>query len=369
MYTDFITHAASANYEFVTLEDLASRITAQEKASIDYTTSGNTITATVTPNAAAPDVGEMALNVVNGGTQVIQNVTNWYAYNSQELFLPRNGGTFTINLGATQDNVTHIASLPMRADLLSVTGNGQNLSFSVVGSGDMLVDLAQAVTPVVTGATVSSLSGNQLHLSLVGSGQHDVTIQLPAVPPSEVVSSVALSADSGASASDFITNVAAQTISGTLSAPLAAGDVVKVSLDNGTTWQTATAATGAATFSLSGVTLAGSNTLIARVENTAGLASAALTKAYVLDQTPPTAPSTPALTATSDNGASNTDNATSVATPTFTGTAEAGSTVTLLDGRRRQSARAWPIRAPAPGPSPPRRWRPALTASPLQRRM
>ena len=256
--------------------------------------------------------------------------------------------------------MTHIASLPMRADLLSVTGNGQNLSFSVVGSGDMLVDLAQAVTPVVTGATVSSLSGNQLHLSLVGSGQHDVTIQLPAVPPSEVVSSVALSADSGASASDFITNVAAQTVSGTLSAPLAAGDVVKVSLDNGATWQTATAATGAATFSLSGVNLSGSNTLIARVENTAGLASAALTKPYVLDQTPPATPSTPALTATSDNGASNTDNATSVATPTFTGTAEAGSTVTLLDGTATPigtgvadpSTGAWTITAStlAPGP-------------------
>ena len=62
----------------------------------------------------APDVGDMALNVVDGGTEVIKSVTNWYAYNSQELFLPRKGGTFTVNLGATQDSVTHIASLPTR---------------------------------------------------------------------------------------------------------------------------------------------------------------------------------------------------------------------------------------------------------------
>ena len=110
------------------------------RRSINYTTSGNTITATVTPDPTAPDVGEMALNVVNGGTDVIQNVTNWYAYNSQELFLPRNGGTFTINLGATQDNVTHIASLPMRADLLSVTGDGRNLSFSITGDGQVVLD-------------------------------------------------------------------------------------------------------------------------------------------------------------------------------------------------------------------------------------
>ncbi len=91
MYTDFIAMAAAKGYEFVTLEDLASRIQAQERANVDYTTSGNTITATVTPDPAAPDVGEMSLNVINGGSQVIQNVTNWYAYSSTELFLPRDG--------------------------------------------------------------------------------------------------------------------------------------------------------------------------------------------------------------------------------------------------------------------------------------
>ena len=178
MYTDFIAQAYGAGYEFVTLEDLASRIVAQQKAHIDYTTVGNTITATVTPDPTAPDVGEMSLNVVNGGTQVIQNVTNWYAYNAQELFLPRNGGTFTINLGATQDDVTHIASLPMRGDLLSVTGDGLNLSFSMVGEGDVIIDLGGTSTPVVTGATIASLVGDLLDLALTGLGQHDVTIHV-----------------------------------------------------------------------------------------------------------------------------------------------------------------------------------------------
>ena len=162
MYTDFIAQAYADDYEFVTLEDLASRIVAQQKAHIDYTTIGNTITATVTPDPTAPDVGEMALDVVNGGTQVIQNVTNWYAYNAQELFLPRNGGTFTINLGTTQDDVTHIASLPMRGDLLSVTGDGLNLSFSMVGDGNVSSISPGPQTPVVTGATIVSQVGDQL---------------------------------------------------------------------------------------------------------------------------------------------------------------------------------------------------------------
>ena len=267
MYTNVIAQAYADNYEFVTLEDLASRIAAEQKASINYTTVGNTITATITPDPTAPDVGEMALNVINGGTDVIQNVTNWYAYNSQELFVPRNGGTFVINLGTTQGNVTHIASLPMRADLLSVTGDGLNLAFSVNGEGDVLIDLGQVGNdvPVVTGASISNLVGNQLTLSLTGLGEHDVTLDMVA-PPTEVVSTVALSADTGASATDFITDVAAQTITGTLSAPLVAGDVVEVSVDDGNTWQAATAATGATTFSLAGVTLlTGSNTLLAEV--------------------------------------------------------------------------------------------------------
>ena len=50
------------------------------------------------------------------------------------------------------------------------------------------------------------------------------------------------------------------------------------------------------------------------------------------DTTPPPAPSAPALTAASDSGASSSDAITNNTTPTFTGTAEAGSTVILYDG-------------------------------------
>ena len=183
MYADFIANAYNAGYEFLTLEELAARDEAQQKAAINYTTVGNTITATVTPDPTAPDVGGMALDVVNGGTDVIQNVANYYAYNAQELFLPTHGGTFTINLGTTQDAVTHIESLPMRGDLLSVTGDGLNLSFAMAGTGDVLVDLANATaTPIVTGAAIVSDVGNQLTLSLTNAGENDVSITLAAPP-------------------------------------------------------------------------------------------------------------------------------------------------------------------------------------------
>ena len=224
----------------------------------------------------------------------------------------------------------------MRADLQSVTGDGLNLSFSVdgnfsvLGSGNVIIDLAQgSATPAVTGATIASFGGGKIELSLNGTGIQDVTLTMVS---SEFVIGLALSADAGLSSTDFITNVAAQTITGTLSAPLAAGDQVQVSLDDGLTWQTATAATGATTFSLSGATLTGSNTLVAEVVNTASLASAALAQPYVLDTTPPPAPTNLALAPGSDSGLSATDDITNVTTPSFNGTGEAAGLVTLYDG-------------------------------------
>jgi DNA-binding protein len=55
-------------------------------------------------------------------------------------------------------------------------------------------------------------------------------------------------------------------------------------------------------------------------------------KALVIDTEAPNAPSTPDLAEGSDSGSSSTDNITNNTTPTLTGTAEAGSTVTLYAG-------------------------------------
>jgi hypothetical protein len=52
---------------------------------------------------------------------------------------------------------------------------------------------------------------------------------------------------------------------------------------------------------------------------------------YMVDTTAPSAPSAPDMTAGTDTGSSSTDNITSNTTPTFTGTAESGSTVKLYD--------------------------------------
>jgi hypothetical protein len=107
-------------------------------------------------------------------------------------------------------------------------------------------------------------------------------------PPASTGAGVVFSSDSGSSASDLVTNVAAQNLSGTLSASLASGEHVEVSLDNGAHWSTATGAVGSNAWALAGQTLAGSNTLQVRVVDLAGNAGTAQTQAYVLDNNGPT---------------------------------------------------------------------------------
>ena len=164
-------------------------------------------------------------------------------------------------------------------------------------------------------------------LGLTGLGQHDVTILLLAH-----VTSVAFSADTGASATDFITNVAAQTISGNLSGPLGAGDVVKVSLDDGTTWLTATAAAGATTFSLAPC-FRPAATRWSRGSRTQPAHSARRCRRPICwirrspwRRRPCVWTRPPTLACLSTDGITN------VTMPLIDGTAEAGTTVTLYDG-------------------------------------
>jgi hypothetical protein len=92
---------------------------------------------------------------------------------------------------------------------------------------------------------------------------------------------------------------------------------------------------------VSPLTLTQNTTLKFQARDLAGNLSPIVTRTFVIDNVPPPAPSIPDLTAASDDGVSSTDNVTTVTTPTFTGTAEAGSLVRLfVDGVERGSATA-----------------------------
>ncbi|WP_414665060.1 beta strand repeat-containing protein [Horticoccus sp. 23ND18S-11] len=140
--------------------------------------------------------------------------------------------------------------------------------------------------------------------------------------PTATIASASFSADTGTSSTDFITATAAQTLSGTVSANMVSGEIVQVSLDNGSTWSTATTTVGLNTWSLAGQTLSASNTLRVRLSDTAGNLSTALSQAYVLDTT---APTTTVATAafSADTGSSSTDFITATAAQTISGTLSA----------------------------------------------
>jgi len=150
----------------------------------------------------------------------------------------------------------------------------------------------------------------------------------PSGPSAQVTAITALGADTGASHTDFITSQAAQTVTGTFSGSLRAGDVIQVSANGGTTWVNATISGN--TWSAAGVTLApGSGSLLTRTVDNTGHVLAGATHAYVLD----TAAAAPSLVATFvDSGASAKDNITSATKATLSGTAEAGATVKVYDG-------------------------------------
>lgn len=199
----------------------------------------------------------------------------------------------------------------------STTANADG-SWSVVASA--LSEGTHAVS-----ARATDLAGNTSAFSATAAVTIDVTT------PATRATDATLSEDTGASSSDMVTSVAAQTISGKLDAPLAGGEHIEYSLDGGASWSTIGATAGATTWSV-GATLSGSGTLQVRVVDTAGNAGDVYSHAYVLDQASPAAPSAPDLDAGSDTGDSDSDDITGDTTPTFSGTAEAGATVRLFDG-------------------------------------
>ena len=245
------------------------------------------------------------------------------------------GGAFKIG-----DTVTATWNNTAGGDNNSDTISGVTFDFSQFGGGSAVSASNSSGTwtatyTITAGALNGSANRNVAATVTDNAGNTTTTADtsnatVDNVAPTITFSGVALSADSGSSGSDFITNVASQTIIGTLSNTLAAGDTLYASTDNGSTWSDITSQVSGTTFTWN-TTLSGSNTIKLRVSDSAGNFGTASSQAYTLDTTAPSAPSAPDMTSGTDSGSSSSDDITSNTTPTLTGTAESGSTVTLYD--------------------------------------
>ena len=252
-----------------------------------------------------------------------------------------NAGGFYFDLTSFAVRNNEDASFSVQA--LDADGNpvGASVPFSITGSPPPASGNGSsgAFTPI-------SLAGNSDFAGIYGfrinftSGSDApffdnlvvANIGIPGAPavPTTTVDTASLSYDTGLSDSDFMTNVAGQTIDGTLSAALAAGEKVEVSYDNGNSWSDATSfAVGSGAWSTT-TTLAGNGIFLARVSNADG-SSEAFDHAYTLDVAKPTTPAAPDLRNDDDSGGSGLDNLTNVTTPIFSGSAEDGATVILYD--------------------------------------
>ncbi len=173
LFTDTIAYAHNTHgSEFVTLDDMHKRIKSFQASSLQVQAQGDVISIDVGGN----NVGQFSVEV--SSDQVIQEIDNWYAYNDHQLFLPQNGGQFQVLLGSSQNDITRITSLPMRAKLLSLEGDGENLNFAFTGEGKVLVTLNSNRLAAfnVSGADSFSLNDNVLELEFIAYGSHTCSI-------------------------------------------------------------------------------------------------------------------------------------------------------------------------------------------------
>ena len=138
------------------------------------------------------------------------------------------------------------------------------------------------------------------------------TIAVDTSAPTAQVTGLSLSQDTGVSTTDRITNIASQTLSGSLNAALGSRETLRASMDGGITWTDITTSVSGTGFSWAGVTLnAGTGQVRFQVQDLAGNLGLVSQLAYTLDQSAPTAPSAaPDLHAASDSGISSTDDIT-----------------------------------------------------------
>ncbi|HYC03493.1 MAG TPA: Ig-like domain-containing protein, partial [Azospirillaceae bacterium] len=218
----------------------------------------------------------------------------------------------------------------------TVTGTGEaNTTITLfdaatpVGSTTVAIDGTWSITTsdLSTGThTLTAKAGDTAGNSSVASSGLTITVDATA-PAAPLGLALAAGSDTGTSAADRITRVAAPTVTGTAEAG------ATVTLFDGAVAVGSTTAAGNGTWSIQTSTLAdGVRVLTATATDTAGNVSPTSSALSVtIDTTAPATPSTPVLAIASDTGPSNFDGITSDSTPTFGGTSEANATVVLFD--------------------------------------
>lgn len=194
------------------------------------------------------------------------------------------------------------------------------LASGVATGGNYSIDISLAEGVHSVTATATDTAGNVSSASAGLSITVDTSISTPSVPD------LLAADDSGSSSIDNITNV---TTGLTLNGTADTGATVEIK-EGATVLGSGTAAGGSYSIDIS--LAAGVHNVTATSTDTAGNTATSAALQITVDTTV-NAPSAPDLLAADDTGASNSDNLTNLTNGlTLTGTAEAGSTVTIYEG-------------------------------------
>jgi len=185
-----------------------------------------------------------------------------------QSYLDKSGTVQTRWVGATDTRVLSISD-----PQVSISGN--------VVTIDLSQDLKAGLTYNVTMSKGFLQDSNSTPFAgILGSGKLNFTTAGGVTAPTAHIGATIQFDDTGASNSDYITNSA--SVQGTYSGTLGAHDMVQVSLDNGVSWNIASAANGS--WSYDGTPgFEGASTVIARVANTIGQSSGSTSHSYVFD--------------------------------------------------------------------------------------
>lgn len=234
------------------------------------------------------------------------------------------------NSGSTADLVTNVATPTLtgtaEAGSVVMLYNGATLLNTTTSDGAGAWTMSSASLGVGT-HSLTVISRDVAGNTGAASDPLVVTIDLTSTTPTGL--GLGTGSDSGALATDRITNVATPTVLGVAEA----NSVVTLHDDvSGLNVGTATAdGSGVWSIDVASALSNGTHSLTATAVDVAGNTSAAGVLVVTID-TAATVPTTPVLTVGSDRGSSNSDRLTSDSTPTVSGSAEANSVITLYDG-------------------------------------
>jgi hypothetical protein len=233
---------------------------------------------------------------------------------------------------SASDQLTNVA-LPGVTGKIIATGAATTIKLY---DGDVLVGTTVVAANATTWtiATTVKLTDAVHHLTAVSTDaagnvsapSAELVVTIDTTPPLAGTVAIDALSDSGVSNTDGITNDATPLLTGTSEKGAA------MTLFDGSTLIGSAVADGNGAWSFAAGTLAeGKHSLTVKASDAAGNVAVSPVFVATID-TKIAQPGLPDLATASDNGASSTDNLTGITTPLITGTAEAGATVTLLDG-------------------------------------